>query len=64
VLAGIIGALLAGNADDILSGDADLFDVVKAAITLQAKAAALAARSSTVVALDIAEAIGQVVAAE
>jgi NAD(P)H-hydrate repair Nnr-like enzyme with NAD(P)H-hydrate dehydratase domain len=64
VLAGIIGALLAGNAGDILSGDAELFDVVKAAINLQAKAAALAAKSSTVAALDIAEAIGQVVAAE
>jgi hydroxyethylthiazole kinase-like uncharacterized protein yjeF len=64
VLAGIIGALMAGNAQDILSGDADLFDVVKAAITLQAKAAALAAEHSTVVALDIAEAVGSVVATE
>jgi NAD(P)H-hydrate repair Nnr-like enzyme with NAD(P)H-hydrate dehydratase domain len=63
VLAGIIGAMLAGNAEDILSGDAELFDVVKAAINLQAKAAALAAQHSTVVALDIAEAVGQVVAA-
>lgn len=62
VLAGIIGALLAGNADDIFSGDADIFDVVKAAINLQAKAAALAAEHSTVVALDIAEAVGSVVA--
>jgi hydroxyethylthiazole kinase-like uncharacterized protein yjeF len=63
VLAGIIGALLAGNAEDILSGDAELFDVVKAAISLQAQAATLAARESTVVALDIAEAVGRVVAA-
>ena len=63
VLAGIIGALLAGNAESILSGDAELFDVVKAAINLQAQAAALAAQDSTVVALDIAEAIGRVVAA-
>jgi hydroxyethylthiazole kinase-like uncharacterized protein yjeF len=62
VLAGIIGAMLAGNAEDILSGDAELFDVVKAAINLQAKAAALAAQHSTVVALDIAEAVGQVIA--
>jgi NAD(P)H-hydrate repair Nnr-like enzyme with NAD(P)H-hydrate dehydratase domain len=63
VLAGIIGALLAGNAEDILSGDAEMFDVVKAAINLQAQAAALAAQGSTVVALDIAEAVGRVVAA-
>jgi NAD(P)H-hydrate repair Nnr-like enzyme with NAD(P)H-hydrate dehydratase domain len=62
VLAGIIGGMLAGNAEDILSGDAELFDVVKAAINLQAKAAALAAEHSTVVALDIAEAVGQVIA--
>ena len=63
VLAGIIGALLAGNAESIMSGDAELFDVVKAAINLQAQAAALAAEESTVVALDIAEAVGRVVAA-
>ena len=63
VLAGIIGALLAGNAEDIISGDAELFDVVKAAINLQAQAAALAAEDSTVVALDIAEAVGRAVAA-
>jgi hydroxyethylthiazole kinase-like uncharacterized protein yjeF len=62
VLAGIIGAMLAGNAEDIISGDAELFDVVKAAINLQAKAAALASQHSTVVALDIAETVGQVVA--
>ncbi len=62
VLAGIIGAMLAGNAQDILSGESDLFDVVKAAITLQAKAAELAAKDSTVVALDIAEAVGRVIA--
>lgn len=64
VLAGIIGALLAANAEDILRGDAELFDVVKLGIELQAKAAALAAKDSTVVALDIAEALGEVVAAE
>jgi NAD(P)H-hydrate repair Nnr-like enzyme with NAD(P)H-hydrate dehydratase domain len=45
-----------------LSGETDLFDVVKAAITLQAKAAELAAKDSTVVALDIAEAVGRVIA--
>lgn len=64
VLAGIIGALLAGNAESSMSGDIELFDVVKAAINLQAQAAALAAKDSTVVALDIAEAVGRVVAAE
>jgi NAD(P)H-hydrate repair Nnr-like enzyme with NAD(P)H-hydrate dehydratase domain len=53
---------LAGNAEDILSGDAELFDVVKAAISLQAQAAELASKDSTVVALDIAEAVGQVIA--
>jgi NAD(P)H-hydrate repair Nnr-like enzyme with NAD(P)H-hydrate dehydratase domain len=63
VLAGILGALLAANAQSILSNDADLFEVVKAAISLQAQAAALAAQDSTVVALDIAEAVGRVVAA-
>jgi hydroxyethylthiazole kinase-like uncharacterized protein yjeF len=63
VLAGIIGAMLAANAQDIISGDAELFDVVKAAINLQATAAALAAENSTVVALDIAEAVGRLVAA-
>lgn len=62
VLAGIIGALLAGNADDIVSGAAEMFDVVKAAINLQAQAAALAAKDSTVVALDIAEAVGRLIA--
>ena len=61
-LAGIIGALLVGTAEAILSGDAELFDVVKAAISLQAQAAELAAKDSTVVALDIAEAVGQVIA--
>lgn len=63
VLAGIIGALLAGNAESINSGQADLFEVVKAAIALQAQAAELAAKDSTVAALDIAEAVGKVVAA-
>lgn len=64
VLAGIIGALLAGNADAINSGAADLFEVVKAAVQLQAEAAALAAQKSTVVALDIAEAVGRVIASQ
>jgi hydroxyethylthiazole kinase-like uncharacterized protein yjeF len=64
VLAGIIGALLAGNAEQILSGDTELFEVVKVAINLQAQAAAVAAKESTVVALDIAEAVGRVVAAQ
>lgn len=63
VLAGIMGAMLAANAQSILCGDNDLFEVVKAAISLQAQAAALAAQDSTVVALDIAEAVGRVVAA-
>lgn len=62
VLAGIIGALLAGNADAIHDGSAALFDVVKASIDLQAQAAAFATKDSTVVALDIAEAVGRVVA--
>lgn len=62
VLAGIIGALLAGNAQDIANGESDLFDVVRAAISLQAQAAALAAKDSTVLALDIAEAVGRIVA--
>ena len=62
VLAGIIGAMLAANANDILSGKSKLFEVVKAAIDLQAQAAALAAEESTVVALDIAEAVGRVIA--
>lgn len=63
VLAGIIGALLASNAQQIISGEADLFEVVKSAIELQARAAELAAENSTVVALDIAEAVGKVIAA-
>lgn len=63
VLAGIIGALLASNAEGIKAGSTDLLDVVKDAIAIQAKAAALAAQDSTVVALDIAEAVGRVVAA-
>lgn len=62
VLAGIIGALLAGNAESINAGQTDLFEVVKSAIELQARAAALAAQESTVVALDIAEAVGKVIA--
>ena len=62
VLAGIIGALLAANAEAIGSGQADIFEVVKASIELQARAAALAAESSTVVALDVAEAVGRVIA--
>jgi ADP-dependent NAD(P)H-hydrate dehydratase / NAD(P)H-hydrate epimerase len=63
VLAGIIGALLAANAEAIGSGQADIFAIVKSSIELQARAAALAAESSTVVALDIAEAVGHVIAA-
>ena len=63
VLAGIIGALLAANAEAIGSGQADIFEIVKAAIELQAQAAALAGEKSTVVALDIAEAVGHVIAA-
>lgn len=62
VLAGIIGALLASNAEQIISGETDLFEVVQSAIELQAQAAELAAENSTVVALDIAEAVGRVVA--
>lgn len=62
VLAGIIGALLASNAQQIISGETDLFEVVQSAIELQAQAAALAAENSTVVALDIAEAVGRVIA--
>ena len=62
VLAGIVGALLASNAQEITAGTADLFEVVLAGVELQALAASKAAQSSTVVALDIAEAVGQVVA--
>lgn len=64
VLAGIIGGLLAGNAEGIHAGTTDLFEVVKAAIALQAQAAALAAETTSVLALDIAEAVGRIVRAE
>lgn len=62
VLAGIIGALLAGNAKDINSERKDIFEVVKAAIEIQSRAAELASQNGGVVALDIADAIGQVLA--
>lgn len=62
VLAGIIGAMLAANAQEINSGEVAMFDVVQAAIELQSLAAQRAAKDSTVVALDVAQAVGQIVA--
>lgn len=62
VLAGIIGALLASNAKEITNGTKDIFEVVKAAIEIQSRAAELASHNGGVVALDIADAIGQVLA--
>lgn len=62
VLAGIMGALIASNASEILEGTSSLFEVAKAAVELQAMAAALAAKNSTVVALDVADRVGEVIA--
>jgi hydroxyethylthiazole kinase-like uncharacterized protein yjeF len=57
VLAGIIGALLAANAKDILGGGIDLVEVCLLAVALHSRAAELASAKGPAVALDIAEAV-------
>jgi ADP-dependent NAD(P)H-hydrate dehydratase / NAD(P)H-hydrate epimerase len=58
VLAGIMGALLASNAH---LSDLDLVEVAKLAVSIHSEAARLAERSGPVVALDVAEAVREVV---
>lgn len=57
VLAGIIGALLAANAQQILTNQIDIVEVCLFATEVHARAAEIAAADGPVVALDVAEAI-------
>lgn len=57
VLAGIIGALLAANAEQIISEEIDLIEVCLLAVSLHSRACELAAIDGPVVALDVAEAV-------
>ena len=61
VLAGILGALLAANAEQILSGEFDLVEVCLFATELHARAAEIAAAKGPVSALDVAEAVREAV---
>jgi hydroxyethylthiazole kinase-like uncharacterized protein yjeF len=61
VLAGILGALIAGNSKRLESGELSLTDLALAGALLHARAGQLAAESGPVVALDIAEALRAVV---
>lgn len=57
VLAGIIGALMAANHDEIISGKAKLIDLLELAVHIHSEAASIAALDGPVVALDVAEAV-------
>lgn len=57
VLAGIIGALLAANAEQIISEKIDLINVCLFAIQLHSRAAEIASHDGPVAALDVAEAV-------
>ncbi len=61
VLAGILGALIAGNVAKLESGEVGLSQVAMAGALLHARAGAVAAEAGPVVALDIAEALRSVV---
>lgn len=61
VLAGILGALMAGNADRLDSGALELSQIALAGALLHARAGEQAAAAGPVVALDIAEEIRTVV---
>lgn len=61
VLAGILGALIAGNVSKLESGETSLAQVAMAGALLHARAGAAAAEDGPVVALDIAEAVREVV---
>ena len=61
VLAGILGALIAGNFAKLESGELSLAQVAMGGALLHARAGAAAAENGPVVALDIAEALREVV---
>lgn len=61
VLAGILGALIATNCEELSANQIQLPEVALAAAILHAEAGARAAASGPIVALDIAEAIREVV---
>lgn len=61
VLAGILGALIAGNFAKLESGELSLAQVAMGGALLQARAGSAAAENGPVVALDIAEALREVV---
>ena len=61
VLAGILGALIAGNFGKLESGELSLAQVAMGGALLHARAGAAAAENGPVVALDIAEALREVV---
>jgi NAD(P)H-hydrate repair Nnr-like enzyme with NAD(P)H-hydrate dehydratase domain len=61
VLAGIIGALLATNLEDLLTERLSLLEVVTAGVELHAAAARLAAEAGPIGALDVAEAVREII---
>lgn len=61
VLAGIIGGLLALNADDIHRGRLTILEVVSAAVEVHSHAAANLAARGPIAALDLANAVGQAI---
>lgn len=62
VLAGLLGALCAINAEQIASGQVSLFDVAKVAVAVHSLAAEIASAGAPIAALDVADAIGKAVA--
>jgi ADP-dependent NAD(P)H-hydrate dehydratase / NAD(P)H-hydrate epimerase len=61
VLAGVLGALIAGNYDDLAAGVISLAQIALAGALLHARAGAAAAIDGPVVAMDVAEAVRGVV---
>lgn len=61
VLAGILGALLAANSEQVLSGAIDLVEVCIFATELHSRAAQIASADGPVVALDVADAVREAV---
>lgn len=62
VLAGILGALLAANHDVALQHHENFVDIIELAVLVHSDAANLASQNGPVVALDVADAVRQVIA--
>lgn len=62
VLAGMLGALLAANAELVLESQESFLDTIELAVLLHSEAAEVASESGPVVALDVAEAVRKVIA--